>query len=608
MLKSDYCGELRLADVGRAVTLAGWVHRRRDHGGLVFIDLRDSRGLVQVVFNPQEDVTAHAVAVDARSEYVLRVSGIVRERPAGTTNPGLPTGEIEVAATGAELLNDAKTPPFYVNEDVEVDELLRLRYRYVDIRRPEMLARLVLRHKAVAYIREFMNSHGFIDVETPILLKSTPEGARDFLVPSRLNAGEFYALPQSPQQLKQLLMVAGVERYYQIARCFRDEDLRADRQLEFTQLDYEMSFVDEDDVLGIAEELFTGLFRSLRPGASVPSPFPRITYAEALDRYASDKPDLRYDLSIHDFSDLFRDTEFSVFRGALADGGRIRGFAVPGGAQLSRRQVDETVELAKSYGAKGLVTVALQGKGDLESLTVEEVRSAAARFMPLPIVREMAARSGAVRGDIMLIVADRDRSANPVLDGLRREMAGRLSLADTSAFAFAFVTDFPLFEWNEEERRWDSSHHPFTAPRHEDLALLDTDPGAVISRAYDLVCNGYELSSGSIRIHRRETQEKIFQILGIGPEEQAQRFGAILEAFEYGAPPHGGFAPGIDRTVMLLAGAVNIREVIAFPKTQRGTDPMMGAPSPVDSRQLDELHLQLKPESPSGQAHDRQGE
>jgi aspartyl-tRNA synthetase len=594
MLKSHNCGDLRADDDGREVSLAGWVHRRRDHGGLIFIDLRDSHGLVQVVFNPQDEGgTAHAVASEARVEYVLRVQGTVRRRPAGTENASLPTGDIEVAATSAELLNPARTPPFYINEDSEVDELLRLRYRYLDLRRPEMLHRIQLRHRAVAYIREFMNSKGFIEVETPILLKSTPEGARDFLVPSRLSPGEFYALPQSPQQLKQLLMVAGVERYYQIARCFRDEDLRADRQPEFTQLDYEMSFVDEDDVLGIAEELYRGMFRSLAPDSKAPERFPRLSYAEALERFGSDKPDLRYGVEISDFSDLFAGSEFGVFRSALDSGGRIRGLAVPGGAEFSRRQIDELTEVAKTYRAKGLVSIALLGEGPATSLSADDIRSPVARFLPPETVTEMANRTGANRGDLLLAVADRDTVANPALDAVRRDVAGRVSLADPRAFAFAFITDFPLFEWNEDERRWDSSHHPFTAPRPEDLDRLTTEPGSVVSRAYDLVCNGYELGSGSIRIHRREVQEQVFSLLGIGPEEQEERFGGILEAFQYGAPPHGGFAPGIDRTVMLLAGAPNIREVMAFPKTQSGSDPMMGAPSAVEPEQLAQLGLRL---------------
>ncbi len=510
-------------------------------------------------------------------------------------NSTIPTGTIEVAATNATLLNPARTPPFYINEDVEVDELLRLRYRYLDIRRPEMLQRIQLRHRAVSYIREFMNSKGFIEVETPILLKSTPEGARDFLVPSRLSPGEFYALPQSPQQLKQLLMVAGVERYYQIARCFRDEDLRADRQPEFTQLDYEMSFVDEDDVLAIAEELFTGMVHTLRPDAELTSPFPRMTYAESLERYGSDKPDLRYGLAIADFSALFGDSEFGVFRGALEAGGRIRGIAVPGGAEFTRRTIDELTEVAKTYRAKGLVTIGILGAGSLDTLTPDEVRSPVARFIPPATVAQMAAMAGASRGDMLLVVADQDRVSNPALDALRREVAARLDLAQPNRFAFAFVTDFPLFDWNEDEQRWDSSHHPFTAPRPGDVGLLDSDPGSVISRAYDMICNGYELASGSIRIHERATQEKVFELLGIDAEQQAERFGGLLEAFEFGAPPHGGFAPGIDRTVMLLADAPNIREVIAFPKTQSGADPMMGSPSPVDDDQLEVLGLRTLP-------------
>ena len=589
VLKTRGCGELRVEDAGAAVTLAGWVHRRRDHGGLIFIDLRDNSGIVQVVFDPQSAPEVHAVAASARSEYVLQVGGAVTARAAGTVNPKLPTGEVEVRAAAAAVLNPSRTPPFYINEETDVEELLRLRYRYLDLRRETLHHNIVLRHQAVLFIRNFLAERGFIEIETPILIKSTPEGARDYLVPSRVHPGAFYALPQSPQQLKQLLMVAGFEKYFQIARCFRDEDLRADRQPEFTQLDLEMSFVEENDVLDLIEDLYAALTREFRPDARLVTPFPRLTYAEAMRRYGSDKPDLRYGMELFDATDLFRDSEFGVFRAAITAGGQVRGLAAPGGAEFSRRQIDELTEVAKTRGAKGLVWVALGG--DPAAITPEQVRSSAARFMVPEVVRVMAARAGAGQGDLLLLVADRPAVVSASLDALRRELARRLDLADPNTFAYLFVTDFPLVEWNSNEGRWDASHHLFTAPHPEDEALLESDPGRVRSKAYDLVCNGLELASGSIRIHRRDVQEQVFRLLGIGPEEAQERFGHMLEAFEYGAPPHGGIAPGIDRTVMLLAGQADIRELIAFPKTKAAADPMTGAPSPVDPRQLAELHI-----------------
>jgi aspartyl-tRNA synthetase len=589
VLKTRYCGELRADDAGTTVTLAGWVHRRRDHGGLTFLDLRDSTGIVQVVLNPADAPAAHQAAEAMRAEFVVRITGAVVMRAANAVNPRLPTGEIEVQAREARVLNPARTPPFPINEEEEPGELTRLRYRYLDLRRPDMAARLRLRHRAVNFIRSFLNERGFIEVETPILLKSTPEGARDYLVPSRVQPGRFYALPQSPQQLKQLLMVAGVERYFQIARCFRDEDLRADRQPEFTQLDLEMSFVEEKDILDLMEDLFTGMTRELRPDAALPVPFPRITYAEAMRRFGSDKPDIRYGMELFDISDLVADSEFGVFRGAVESGGLVRGLAVPGGAEFTRRQIDELTEVAKSRGAKGLVTVGLQGEP--ATLTPEQVRSPIARFLSPDLLQEMASRAGARQGDLILLVADAEAIVNPALDTLRREVAARMNLADPNTFAYLFVTDFPLVEWNESEGRWDSSHHPFTAPKAEDIALLDSDPGRVRSQAYDLVCNGWELGSGSIRIHQRDVQARIFSLLNIPPEEQQERFGHMLDAFEYGAPPHGGVAPGIDRTVAILAGVPDIREVIAFPKTKTASDPMTGAPSPVDERQLRDLHI-----------------
>ncbi|HEY8491101.1 MAG TPA: aspartate--tRNA ligase [Dehalococcoidia bacterium] len=597
MLKTDYAGDLRAEDAGRRVTLAGWVHRRRDHGGLIFVDLRDSRGMVQVVFNPAEAPDAHATGDRMRNEYVVRVTGTVTRRAPQTVNPRLPTGEIEVRAEEAEILNPARTPPFYINEpQVEVDELLRLKYRYLDLRRPAMHQHLVMRHRAAKYIRDFLSERGFIEVETPLLTRSTPEGARDYLVPSRIYPGQFYALPQSPQQLKQILMVAGVERYFQIARCLRDEDLRADRQPEFTQLDLEMSFVEEEDILSLMEELYTGLAQTLRPDLRLVTPFPRITYQEAVERYGSDRPDLRYGLELHDFSDLLAETEFGVFRSALAAGGRVRGLAVPGGAAFSRRQIDELTEFVKQYGARGLVSIGLLGEGSPETITAEDIRSPVGRYLTMEQVRAMAARAGARRGDLLLLVADRPKVVNNTLDGLRRELAARLGLADEGVLHFAFVVDFPLLEWSDEDGRWYAVHHPFTAPRPEDLPLLESDPGRVRARAYDLICNGWEVGGGSIRIHQREVQQRLFSVLGISEEEAAERFGHLLEAFEYGAPPHGGVATGLDRTVALLVGTHNIREVMAFPKTQSATDPLMGAPSPVPPEQLAELHIAVRPE------------
>jgi aspartyl-tRNA synthetase len=589
VLKNRYAGELRASDAGTRVALAGWVHRRRDHGGLTFVDLRDSTGIVQLVFNPDRSRAAHETAQGLRNEFVVRVTGEVVMRQPGTVNARLPTGEIEVQVQEVEVLNPAKTPPFEINQETEVDEALRLRYRYLDLRRPQMAENLRLRHRVVNYIRTFLNERDFVEVETPILLKSTPEGARDYLVPSRVHPGKFYALPQSPQQLKQLLMVAGVERYFQIARCFRDEDLRADRQPEFTQLDLEMSFVEEPDILDLMEDLYTGLTRALRPDVTMPSPFPRLTYAEAMRRFGSDKPDLRYGMEIFDITDLVGESEFGVFRGAVQAGGSVRGIAVPGAADMTRRQIDELTELVKSRGAKGLVTAGLHG--DPAAITTEQVRSPVSRFLSPELIRAIGKRSGATQGDMLLLVADAWPVTCTVLDVLRREMAARLELARPDQFAYLFVTDFPLFEWNEGEGRWDSAHHPFTAPKDDDVALLDTEPGKVRSKAYDLVCNGWELGSGSIRIHERDVQARIFSLLDISPAEQVERFGHMLDAFEYGAPPHGGVAPGIDRTVAMLAGSTDIRDVIAFPKTKTAQDLMAGAPSAVDARQLRDLHI-----------------
>ena len=597
MLKTISCGDLRPEHVGRGVTLAGWVHRRRDHGSLIFIDLRDREGIVQIVFNPEMAPEAHATAESLRNEWVIQVTGQVGRRPEGSENPNLATGDVEIAADGLSVLNESKTPPFYVNEDGEVDELLRMRYRYLDLRRSPMRNALIVRHKVVKFIRDFLDERGFLEIETPILIKSTPEGARDYLVPSRLFPGRFYALPQSPQQLKQLLMVSGIEKYFQIARCFRDEDLRADRQPEHTQLDLEMSFVDEDDVLNLIEELDTTMVDTMFPDKWVTRPFPRLTYSEAMELYGTDKPDLRFGLELSDLSDIAGGTDFQVFRSALDGGGVVKGFAAPGCASYSRRQVEELIELAKGSGAKGLVTIALgEEAGSLDGLTDDHVRSAAARFLTLDQIRAMAHRTEAEAGDLMLIVAGPRAVANATLGALRNEMGRRLGKTNPDMLAFAFVVDFPLFEWHEDEQRWGAMHHAFTMPKEGYEQYVESDPGKVIARCYDLVCNGAELASGSIRVHDRKLQERILRVLGYDDEQMESRFGQLLTALEYGAPPHGGIAPGIDRLVMILTGSSNIRDVIAFPKTQSGVDPLFDAPGIVEESQLDELHLKIIPE------------
>lgn len=584
MYKTNTCGELTAKDVGKTVTLAGWVHRRRDHGGLIFIDLRDRFGLTQVVFNPQTAPEAHRIGSETRNEYVLQVTGQVEKRPAGQENPNLATGEIEVYVADAKILNTAKVPPFVINKNEDVDETLRLTYRYLDLRRERMLKNLMLRHRVVKFMRDWLDARGFIEIETPILTKSTPEGARDYLVPSRMHPGEFYALPQSPQQFKQLLMVAGYERYFQIARCLRDEDLRADRQPEFTQLDLEMAFVEQEDVLNLVEELFIALVREVAPERKMKTPWSRLTYDEAMSKYGTDKPDLRFGMELTDVSDIAANSEFAVFKNALAGGGQVKAIRVPNGAEYTRRELDELIEMAKAKGAKGAVTMALRADG---------IHSPASKYMTPEEQNAYVERLDAQTGDLILFVADKPKVVNEALGALRKELGARLKLADANELAFAWVIDFPMFEWNENEKRWDAAHHPFTSPKPADMPLLDTDPGAVRANSYDMVCNGYEVASGSIRIHNRELQAKIFSLLKIDEERQQIRFGHMLEAFEFGAPPHGGMAPGIDRFVAILSGEDNIRDVIAFPKNQQAQDLMMHAPSDVDEDQLEMLHLQI---------------
>ncbi len=597
MLKTHSCGELNKRGAGTKVTLAGWVDRRRDHGGLIFIDLRDREGIVQVVFNPEISKQCHTIASEMHNEYVVRVSGEVALRPPGTENPKLPTGDVEVIAQNTDILNPSKTPPFYINEDVEVDENLRLKYRYLDLRRARMQENLLLRHRVIKYIRDFLDTKAFIEVETPILIKSTPEGARDYLVPSRLHPGEFYALPQSPQQLKQLLMVAGVEKYFQIAKCFRDEDTRADRQPEFTQLDLEMSFVEEEDILNLMEELFISMVKAIKPDLRLIKPFPRLSYAEAMERYGTDKPDLRFGLEIRDLSDITVQSSFSIFRSAIANGGKVKGIYAPGCATYTRGQLEELNRIAQALGAEGLVTISLgTSAGSLNDLTIEMVRSVAAKFLTLDQIKQMAERLGANTGDLLLIIAGEPEVVSTVLAELRQEMGRRLKLAEPDLFVFAFIVDFPLLKRNEEAGRWESEHHPFTAPRDEDMPLLDTSPEKVRGKHYDMICNGYEIGGGSLRIYTSELQRRVFRLLGYSDAEIDVQFGHMLEAFEYGAPPHGGIALGLDRIVMLLAGEETIREVIAFPKNQSAVDLTFNAPSPVSEEQLAELHLRLREE------------
>ena len=592
------CGEARADQAGQVMTLAGWVHRRRDLGQLIFLDLRDRYGITQVVLDRATAPAAHAVATEVRPEFVIRARGRLTRRLPGTENPRLPTGEVELRADAVDVLSPARTPPFPINEpEGEVDEALRLKYRYLDLRREPILARLLTRSRLVEAIRAAHVAAGFVEIETPMLIKSTPEGARDFIVPSRLQPGSIYALPQSPQQLKQLLMVAGLDRYFQIARCFRDEDLRGDRQPEFSQLDLEMSFVAEADVMHFVEGMATAVSRATVPDRPLQAtPFPRFTYRETLDRYGSDKPDVRFGLELHDLGPAAQGTGFRVFDEALAAGGRVIGLAAPGMAGATRSQVDELTQLARHHGARGLVTIALAGDGTHSSIMkiVGEARTTA-----------LAAAAGAGEGDLALIVADRDVVAQEALGQVRLELGRRLGLADPDVLAYAWVHHFPMYQWDPDRKRWDATHNPFSAPLPEDEARLVTasgdparpspdDPaGQALAQQYDLVLNGWELGGGSIRIHRRDLLARSFALMGHSATAMQEKFGALLDAFEYGAPPHGGIALGVDRWAALLTRQVNIREVMVFPKTQSGSDLMLDAPSPADPAQYAELGLRF---------------
>ena len=586
MYKDHQCSELDASHVGQRVLLAGWVNRRRDHGGLTFVDLRDRSGVVQLVTNPEESAAAHEAAVQLRSEWVVQASGVVRRRPAGMENPSLATGEIEVEVDTLKVLNPARTPPFLINEESDVDEMVRLKYRYLDLRRQRVRDNIELRHRVVKFIRDYLSERGFWEVETPMLFKTTPEGARDYLVPSRLYPGEFYALPQSPQQLKQLLMVAGVERYFQIARCFRDEDQRGDRQPEFTQLDLEMSFVDREDVMNQAEDLFTRMVETLVPGKRLlAKPWPRFGYDEVMARFGKDSPDIRFGLELRDITDLAVGCGFQVFERVAQSGGQVRGINVKGCGGYSRREIESLEQVAAAYGAKGLAYLALESGG--------ETRSSFAKFLAPERLEAVVRRLEGERGDLLVFVADKPPVVFESLARLRVHLADQLGLRDENVLAFCWVTDFPFVTWNEDEKRWDPSHHLFTSPVLEDIPLLEANPGEARGQQYDLVVNDYEVGGGSIRIHDRTLQERVFKLIGLDPETARERFGHMLEAFEYGTPPHGGIAPGIDRLCMVLSGAPNIREVIAFPKNQAARDVMAGAPSPADPGQLRDLHLRL---------------
>jgi aspartyl-tRNA synthetase len=582
LVRTHFCNDLGVSDVGQEVVLMGWVMRRRDHGGVIFVDLRDRKGITQVVFNPVIDAEVHAKAHQLRSEWVLAVRGRVEARPGDMANPKLATGAIEVLASELRLLNSSETPPFPLDEEVEVSDNLRLQYRYLDLRRPEMAANMVTRHKAVMTVRNYLNNHGFLDIETPMLTRSTPEGARDYLVPSRVNAGKFYALPQSPQLFKQLLMIAGMDRYYQIVKCFRDEDLRADRQPEFTQIDMELSFVDEEQIMAINEGMIATLFKETL-GIELQPPFPRLTFAEAMNRYGTDRPDVRFGMELVDLTGIASTCDFKVFRDTADRGGTIRAINAKGCGEMTRKDLDQLTEYVAQFGAKGLAWVKIKPNGEWQSpigkFFTEEERAA------------IAAATAAVEGDLLFFGADTTKVVCQVLGELRVELARRLELLKKDEFRFTWVTDFPLMEYDDKEKRFQALHHPFTAPREEDIDKLGSDPASVLSRAYDLVLNGTEIGGGSIRIHQRQLQSKVLEVLGIGIGEAEEKFGFLLRALELGAPPHGGLAFGLDRLLMIITGSDSIRSVIAFPKTQKATCPLTDAPAGVARKQLTELHI-----------------